>query len=276
MRQQLYLDSRYGAAVGGSAVYFWLQEPIVLPGREYQFNVSVPHASLPLTHWVVNDRNNKLHLVYGPGSAQTVELPQGNYSVDELAAFVNVRLENGFRASYSESTNLFSLSTSTPNTDLQIGPETTCGKLLGFRVGDGSVLGFYQGPDGVDLQGTSSFYIRSNIRTRNRDPKGLGYSSILSKIPITRAANGIERFYEPGFTFGVWDKAVFYIVIEVLDDDLEPVVFHGGSWSMTVEFDVVQAESFRAPIDYRVLMTAERDQGAERGGLPPTMSTTTK
>ena len=62
-----------------------------------------------------------------------------------------------------------------------------------MRVGDVSAGGVYRAPDGVTLAGTSSFYIKSDMRTLNRDPVSLGCSNIIAKIPITRSYNGVKK-----------------------------------------------------------------------------------
>ncbi len=50
MRQQVYLDNRFGQVMNGSGTLFWLQDPIVLPSPRYAFNLSVPFVAMPLTH----------------------------------------------------------------------------------------------------------------------------------------------------------------------------------------------------------------------------------
>jgi hypothetical protein len=109
----------------------------------------------------------------------------------------------GFRAAYSENTNTLHFTSQTlglgGGAELTIGPATTCGDLIGVRVGDESVLGSYTAPNGLSLAGTTSFYLHSNLRTRNRDPRILGYSSIIANVPITKPHTGLERFTQSGF-----------------------------------------------------------------------------
>ena len=58
------------------------------------------------------------------------------------------------------------------------------------------------------------------------------------------------------------DRAITYLIIEILDDQLQPVIFHGGNWQVTLEFRVVAARSYNAPIDYRALMANGSLDGA--------------
>ena len=98
------------------------------------------------------------------------------------------------------------------------------------------------------------FYLRSILRTRNRDLRTLGYSSIIAKVPITKHHTGLERFNQSGFTFGLNDRSIHYIIIEILDDAVEPVTIHGGEWQVTLEFEVEEAPAYAGPTDYRALI----------------------
>ena len=252
MRQQLYLDQRYGYEFPDGSYLFWLQEPIQLPSSDYQFTLSVPHATIPLTHWVITEENRTLELVYAT-SSDTIELPTGNYSIDEVVDFVNAQLTSSFAMSYNQNRNTVSFTSDTE--ELEVGHNTTCAKLLGIRAGEASEFGVYEGTRGVNLQGTSSFYIRSNLRTRNRDPLRRGYGNLLASVPITRAHNGIEVFTSRGYSFSIMDRSVHYIILQVLDDEQLRVSFHGGDWSVTLEFDVVDFKVYSEQRSFRDLIS---------------------
>ncbi len=98
------------------------------------------------------------------------------------------------------------------------------------------------------------FFLRYNLRTRNRGPRTLGYNAIIANVPITKAHNALEQFSQTGFIFGIRKHSIQYIVIEILDDALEPVTFHGGKWQVTLELPVEEAEGYAGAIDYRALM----------------------
>jgi hypothetical protein len=254
MRQQLYLDSRFGQNLE-TGTLFWLQDPIVLPSPRYAFKLSVPFVAVPLTHYVITAANRTLDISYpAQPEPSIIEFPLENHSIDELVDVLNRRLLFGFKAAYSENTNTLHFTSQTLGAALSIGPATTCGDFIGVRVGDESVLGSYTAPNGVNLAGTTSYYLCSNLRTRNRDPRTLGYSSIIANVPITKPHSGLERFTRSGFTFGLNDRSIHYIIIEILDDALEPVTFHGGEWQVTLEFGVEEAPAYAGPTDYRALV----------------------
>jgi hypothetical protein len=175
-------------------------------------------------------------------STSIIELPLGNHSIDELADVLNRRLLFGFKAAYSENTNTLRFSSESIGSALVIGPATTCGGLLGVRAGDTSVLGSYNAPGGVNLAGIISFYLRSNLRTRHRDPRFMGYSAIIANVPITKPHNGAGALLSVGLHVrhpGALHPLRCY---QILDDALEPVTFYNGQWQVTLDFAAEEAE----------------------------------
>lgn len=278
MKQQLYLESRFGYPLSDGSYMFWLQDSLVIPNpREYQFEISVRECSIPLTNYVIANTNNVLEIVYDTVSS-SISLPLGNYSIDSILSYVNTWLSEGFVVSYSENTNKITFASDAPNARLEIGPKTTCGALLGIIVGESSIEGSYEAPNGVNLAGTPHFFVRSNLRTRNRDPVSLGYSNIIAKIPITRSFNGVEKYSSYGSSFAIQDRTIDYIAINMLDENMQPVKFNGGHWSMTIEFSVVHLEDYSQPLDYRMLIengqignptNVANDQRQDQSGVRP-------
>ncbi len=101
MRQQLYLESRFGYPLVDGSVLFWLQDQLVIPNpREYEFSVSVPDNSFPLTHYVITDKNNALEI-----GGTIINLPTGNYNIDDLVVYMNDRFPAGLLVAYNENIN---------------------------------------------------------------------------------------------------------------------------------------------------------------------------
>jgi len=174
MRQELYLESRFGYPLNNGSVLFCLHDRLViLNPRECEFSVSVPDGRFPLTHYLIIDDNNALEL-----GDTLINLPAGNFNINDLIVYMNNRFPPGMVCTYSKNTNKFTIEH--PMTNFSFGIGTTCSEILGVRVGDVSAEGVSRALDGVNLTGTSSFYIKSNMRTLNRDPVSLGYSNIIA------------------------------------------------------------------------------------------------
>ena len=234
---------------GGSV--FWLTDAIVAPEQSYNISVSVRNASIPVTHYVITDENNTLSIIYNQVTNRLIILPKGNRSIDELVIYLKTQLEFGFSISYKEATNTLILNSPTDN--LAIGSTTTCSVLLGLKPGMSSSNGVLES-HGIDLRGTSAYYIESNLRTRNRNPVDRGAGSLLATIPITRAHNGVEIFRDD-VKFDINDRIVNYILIRIVDDDMKPVIFNGGSWSIILEFDITESRVFRLQRNFREMLS---------------------
>ena len=165
------------------------------------------------------------------------------------------KLPPGFVASYSENTNKLKLSTNQPKNNSEICVGTTCDELMGIVVGESCINNIYEAPNGMNLARTSYFYIRSNLRTQNRDPVCLGLGHFRTKISIPTIFNGFENHSQSSLYFVIQDISIDYIVILMLHEDLIPIKFHGGHWSITIIDLILRAQPFLQPKDYRTLIT---------------------
>ncbi len=73
----------------------------------------------------------------------------------------------------------------------------------------------------------------------------------------------MEKYQQPGFSFVIKDMSVSYIVISVLDDNMQPVRFNGGHGSLTMEFAVEKIDPYSQPKDYRDSLS---NNGGQVGG----------
>jgi hypothetical protein len=85
----------------------------------------------------------------------------------------------------------------------------------------------------------------------------MGYSSIIANVPITKPHNKLERFSQTGFTFGLNECSINFIIIEIIEDAVHPVIFHVGVWQVTQEIAVEEVESNAGSIDYRALIATQ-------------------
>eukprot|EP00873_Tetraselmis_striata_P035338 jgi/Tetstr1/455602/TSEL_042414.t1 len=232
---QCHLDSKFADMhFSTNACVFYLADPLTLPSQDYEWLVAVPHATIPLSHWVIDESNNLLELVYSDKS-RYISLPLGNRSVDEIVVYLNDRLLHGYTAAYDEAINRIVFSSEVLGESLAIGEMSTCGRLLGVKAGDAAVDGVLIPPRGVDLAGTSSMFIRSNLSTRNRDPVSKATSNILAKVHVSQNFHEIE-YHSSSLKFPIADRNVSLIIIYLTDDFQRHMDFHAADFSLTIEF----------------------------------------
>jgi hypothetical protein len=246
MNVEIYLDSRLGVLLSNNTGrYFVLREPLIAPPGSV-LTVQVTSATVPLTHWSLSDGNNDLQLLYTNGTSQSISLLMGNRSIDLIIEKMNLVLMHGWVAAYDETTNLVSFSLGT--VPFTVGPLTNCQTPLGVAVGDASVGGTYT-TRGIDISGTSCFFLRSNLSTQNSQPFTSNAAGVLARIPITRAPNEIERWINTtGVVNVLANNCLTLLYLDLLDDLCQtPIELHGGHWSVTLIFGTTQpSETFSA------------------------------
>jgi hypothetical protein len=236
---------------GDNSAVFFMTEPIVLPSDVYEWHISIPHATITPSHWMINEENNLLHLEFAEED-RFIALPLSNRSVDELIIYLNDgRLLDGFEASYDDAINLLVIASSDPDATLAVGDLTTCDKLLGLCPSDASVDGVLVGGRSVDLSGTSSIFIRSNLSTRNRDPVTRAQSNVLANVHVSRNFNAIE-YHSSGMQFAISDRFVSVILVYLTDDERKSMDFHNVDYSHTIEFALKRKERIAHVVDYRL------------------------
>jgi hypothetical protein len=98
-----------------------------------------------------------------------IDLSLENHSIDELVDVLNRNLLFGFTAGYSENSTTLHCNTANLSAAIVTEPHTTSAGINEVRAGDSRIPGSYYAPGGVKFEGTMSFYISSNQRTRIRD-----------------------------------------------------------------------------------------------------------
>jgi hypothetical protein len=254
MSFSLHLDSKFAdQTFGENASVYYLSDPLVLPSDLYEWHLSIPTATIPLSYWVINEENNLLHLQFN-AEDKFIALPVGNHTIDELVEYINPYLLDGYVVEYDTSVNRLVFITE-ENIEglappLVIGNLTMCQKLLGLRENDAAVDGVLEGSNGVDLAGTSSIFIRSNLSTHNRDPVTRSQSNILAKVHITSNFNDIE-YHTSTLRFPISDRTIGVIVLYLTDDEQNNLDLHNVDYSVTIEFTMKRKERIHHAVDYR-------------------------
>jgi hypothetical protein len=254
MSFSLHLDSKFAdRTFGENASVYYLSDPLVLPSDVYEWHLSIPTATIPLSYWVINEENNLLHLQFS-AEDKFIALPIGNHTIDELVEYINPYLIDGYVLEYDTSVNRLVFITEeniqgvAPT--LVIGELSMCQKLLGLQTNDTAVDGVLEATNGVDLAGTSSIFIRSNLSTHNRDPVSRIQSNILAKVHVTSNFNDME-YHTSTLRFPISDRTIGVIMLYLTDDEQKNMDLHGVDYSVTIEFTMKRKEHIHHAVDYR-------------------------
>lgn len=225
------------------------------------FLLSITDVALPVSWYVVNSTNNTISYT-ADGLAQTIVLPQGNWDAKSLAQFINTAQTN-FSLSYDATSFKFTVSPNAKtirfangNTLLSISPQVA-GTTSPFI---GNV---------VDLAGTRSVFVRTNLTTRCLDSLSKGRSNLLAKIPVLVESGQVLHYSNPGqFKTAITETDINVIEVFLLDENQQVLDFNSCNWSMTLQFDVVEKASEPLKID-KITSTLQVEDVVEQQNQKP-------
>jgi hypothetical protein len=92
----------------------------------------------------------------------------------------------------------------------------------------------------IDLSGTKSIFIKTNLTTKNNDSRsGKTSTCILDNIPINVDNFTVLRYYNfDGFRTKINDQVISFINI-ILEDDKQNQININNDYSITLEFNTI-------------------------------------
>jgi hypothetical protein len=168
------------------------------------------------------------------GVSHTIIIEPGNYTALTLVDYINA-LHDHFDMSYNLKTYKFEI---TPLNN----------KMLRFANGSkilsippqnsGTNLPF--STNVVDLGGTRSVFVKTNLGTQCMDSYHKGRSNILAKIPVLVENGQILQYNASSFKTSITDTYINVIEIFLLDEEHNSLNLNGLDWSLTLQFDIIE------------------------------------
>lgn len=200
------------------------------------FLLSVTEVAIPVSWYVVNSTNNIISYTSG-GVSQSITVTQGNWDAKNLASAIS-SLQNHFGVSYDSTTMKFVISPVSTSIRFPTGSS-----LLSVSPMAAGTTSDFTGSI-VDLTGTRSVFIKTNLSTRCIDSFSKGRSNILAKIPVLVASGQVLYYSNPGqFKTSITETDINVIEVLLLDENHQPLDFNGCNWSMTLQLDVIERSS---------------------------------
>ena len=151
-----YLNSNNTAAKNGSFksdIIFNINNLVKDDKNVLYNNISIVHAEIPFSFYVVNEYNNLLSLSTG-----NINIDFGNYNANSLMKFLNSKFPIGMIMSLDRSTGKFKI---TYNSNFIIYKTSTCQKLLGLQNNQDYNDVIINFPFPANCLGTNNIYIKS-------------------------------------------------------------------------------------------------------------------
>lgn len=222
----------------------------ISPPANVNIIVSVVSFSCPVSYYVINSNNNRLTYTVS-GTTYNYYIPVGNYTATELASDLEFLLVFS-TVTYSKVDNKMRFYNS-GNNQFILHSTSTCFSLIGMTEGvnhtsfnNGLNIQILISDSVVNLSGTKSIYIHSNISPANFDSRNNSILGTLVRVPIDTTRNGILH-YQPAkpFSFILQNQSIDYFQIKLEDDNRNHIDLNGQHWTMTIQIDYQYLKDFK-------------------------------
>ena len=199
--------------------------------------ISINHAEIPYSFYVVNVYNNLLSLSTGD-----IYIDKGNYNATSLMKIINSKLPTNMIMSFNSTNGKY---TFTYNQPFNIKNTTTIYKLLGLENKlYNSISNIINCPYSANLLGTKNLYIKSNFIISNLNTSTQDYIT-LACIPVSVEPYSIILFNNfSNSSHIIKNRNLDNIEIKIYDDDNNLVNFNNIDWSITLEVNTFVSQDF--------------------------------
>jgi hypothetical protein len=205
--------------------------------KEILYNlISVVHAEIPVSYYIVNDTNNLLSMSTG-----NYNLTNGNYNATTFKTMLLFLLGANWTLNLNSTTGIFTLAYTT---NFTINATSTCYKLMGFKkntsyVSVSNSLTFIYP---CNFLGVQRLKIKSNVlKTHNIDSYLGGHSNLLTTIPVNSASYGLIVFSNlVGFKTILPNTSIDFIDITITDELDNIINFNGIDIYITLQIDTIR------------------------------------
>jgi hypothetical protein len=168
------------------------------------------------------------------GTPYTTTVPPGNYTALSLVEYINAQ-QNHIVLTYNTNTYAYTV---TPQSSKVI-RFANGSKILSIpRQNVGTSSPFIGNV--VDLGGTRSVFVKTNLGTQCMDSFHKGRSNILAKVPVLVENGQILQYNASSFKTSITDTYINVIEIFLLDEEHEELNLNGLDWSLTLQFDIIE------------------------------------
>jgi len=239
------------SGINGNAGRFILFEPINCLDNEV-LSVSLTSCTFANSWRNLSEstKNNLLTFIES-GTSYTIQIPDGNYSINELLAVLKPLMESAnsgniiYTFSYDDITNRVKImSNSATITTFKFSFANSIRRFLGFNNADINLNSFTtlysnRAVDVTDSQ--NSIYIRvPNLSNQKIIESSTGkYSNILAQVPIVFSRNAFF-VYEPSVPFDMQLSSRTINSIDIVityQDEKIPINFNNAEWEINLKVD---------------------------------------
>ena len=236
LSEQINLSSNSAFVKNGSynsAMIFNL--PIMKREQNILYNeISVIHAQIPISYYLINDTNNLFVL-----SSGSYSLTYGNYNATSFKSHLLNLLGSTFSLVLDSSTGKYTLSCTSSFTILST---TTCYKILGLEKNKSYIVeSSLTCPYPCNFLGIQKIKIKSGtFKTNNKDSGNNGHCDILTTIPVNDSQFGLINYINhTNFKNIINNDDIINIDISITDEDDNLINFNGIEINLCLQINSI-------------------------------------
>lgn len=230
-----------------SVLTFELNKPI-LSYPNMDMLVSLKSFSFTNSFYTVNDNNSHLYYTYDNSHVTTFTCAHGNYTIDELIAYLNTELIGVFVFTYSLRTLKVTITSTVPFRLISNNKNKNMYELLGFDdfINYSTLATSYVAPYLFNMMGVQVLHICiPNLSLESIGLKNTTKYNIIDSIQITATSGEVQTYLnDNNFKYKIKDNTITFINIAIYDQDFNLVDFNNIDWFVNLTFQHMYEKPF--------------------------------
>ena len=241
---QIYLNSKYADAkpLGDPAICMYNLPQIEIPDGHTLY-MSLQNAVIPYSFYCINSTNNYLEILDASFLSIAVEVPFGNYNVNQLVSYLNQEIGSPYTLTYDSITGKIRISNSLFET-FTIQANSTINVVLGFNTTAATpsdASGNLVGVNCVNLTQIRAVNVEIDMPTYNVNVAQRYNQNILATIPVLAQPFGLINYTNPNnFRVNMFSCAMNMIKVKLVDNQANLIHLNGVNYQMTLQLDIVK------------------------------------
>lgn len=235
---QIVLNSKYASRrISGSNSNVVFSFPSFNVEQNHHLHISLINAVIPYSFYTINYSNNMLMYIIN-NQVYTLMIEPGNYSVIQLASYLNEKLV-GIKCTYNSIRNKY---TFTAPYDFMFNSVSSALRMMGVVGNYESVNRTLESSNCINLQTIQYINLRTNFMTGNFSCNNLLGQNILCSIPVNNSipnGNVVYDHHGDDFTIDLYTKVLREFHIMICDQDDNILDLNGCDWSVVIQIDIV-------------------------------------
>lgn len=239
---QIHLDSRFATIKNNyNSADCQFQLPVIYTARDSYIHLSLVSMVIPYSFYNINSTNNVFsYTLLSTGLTYSRTLPQGNYNINQIIAYLQANMGNNMSVSYNSISNKITFSNSSTTFTLVY---NEFARVLGFVTPTANIFEASKtAPYCVNLYTIYNINVETNLLTYNfcNVPNESATQTILASIPVITQPQGLISYENKSlYKANLYVGELSVLAIKLKDNRGNLLDMNGCDYTMTLQIDSV-------------------------------------